>query len=30
MGYIIFLVVVMVAGMAGMGWFFQMVDKEKH
>lgn len=30
MGYIIFLVAIMVVGMVGMGWFFQMVDKEKH
>lgn len=29
MTYIIILIAVMVVGMAGMGWFFQILDKDK-
>ncbi|MBB6022401.1 hypothetical protein HNR77_003498 [Paenibacillus sp. JGP012] len=30
MTYIIILAAVMVVGMIGMGWFYQIVDKDQH
>ncbi|MGF6355600.1 Tfp pilus assembly protein PilX [Paenibacillus sp. 4624] len=30
MTYIIILAVIMVVGMIGMGWFYKIVDEDKH